>query len=133
MYCDMMHGGTIHKRDWQRAIARAAPVVSFVAPNAAITAGLSLTMAGLSFGSLDVTPSTAIGLTSCATAAWASSTSVRCLVAAGAGPSILTSVTVESVVGTRIAGFSFDGFDLLTFFVKKMQHIKIYMVSLSSQ
>ena len=107
-------------------------MVSFVAPNAAITAGLSVTMAGLSFGALDVTPSTAIGLTSCETAAWASSTSVRCLVAAGAGPSILTSVTVESVVGTRIAGFSFDGFDLLTFVVKKVEQITIYDFRLSS-
>ena len=86
-----------------------APVVSFVAPNAAMTAGLSVTVSGLSFSSRDATASVAIGLTSCDTTAWASATSVLCLVAAGSGPSILTSVTVHSVPGTRLGSFSFDG------------------------
>ena len=78
--------------------------------NAGMTAGHSLTVSGMSFGSLDTTPSVDMGLTSCKTAAWGSSTSVRCLVAAGSRPSILAGCTVHSVTGTGLGLFSFDGF-----------------------
>lgn len=87
-----------------------APAVSFVAePNAVMTAGHSVTVTGLSFATLDATASVLVGVTSCATAAWGSATSVRCLMAAGEGSSKHLGVTVETVVGTRSVGFSYDG------------------------
>ena len=64
----------------------AAPVVSFVGEKNAVTStGRSVTVSGLGFGSLDATPSSRLGLSSCLTAAWASSTSVVCFLAPGEG------------------------------------------------
>ena len=79
--------------------------------NVAMTAGCSVTLSGLSvFGDIDLISSSAyVGLTSCQTAAWASSTSVACHVAAGDGVSHLVTAIVMGVVGTRPATFSYDG------------------------
>ena len=88
----------------------AAPAVSFVAePNAVMTAGHSVTVTGLGFATLDATASARVGVSSCTTAAWGSATSARCLMAAGEGSSKHVGLTVESVVGTRTVGFSYDG------------------------
>ena len=79
-------------------------------PNAGMTAGWSITVSGLSFGaSLDITPSSAVGLSSCGTAVWASATSVLCAVARGDGARHFAAATVYGVVGTRTATFSYDG------------------------
>ena len=88
----------------------AAPSVSFIAElNAVATAGYSVTVSGVSFGSLDATPSSRVSLTSCVSAAWASASSVVCLLAPGDGPEKDVQVTVEGVVGTRTKLFSYDG------------------------
>ena len=88
----------------------AAPSVSFTAElNGVATAGYSVTVSGMSFGSLDVTPSNRVGLTSCPSASWASASSVVCLLAAGDGPLNDLRVTVEGIIGTRTRIFSFDG------------------------
>ena len=88
----------------------AAPVVSFSAEaNAAMTAGYSLTVSGLNFGVDATTPTSTIGLSSCATASWASTSSVTCMVSMGEGVSHKLRVTVSGVVGSRTATFSYDG------------------------
>ena len=88
----------------------AAPVVSFSSEaNAAVTAGYSVTVTGLNFGVGTTTPTATVGLSSCATAAWASTSSVVCLLACGEGVGHELRVTVADVVGTRTAGFSYDG------------------------
>ena len=94
---------------------RAAPVVSFESEmNGASTAGWSVTVSGFSFFSLDVTPTSTIGLSYCLTAAWASSTSLLCKHDSGDGVLKVGTATVSEVAGTRTATFSYDGtFSLL--------------------
>lgn len=88
----------------------AAPVVSFVdLMNAASTAGWSVTVSGLGFGSLEATPTTTVGSSHCLTAAWASSTSLVCFLAPGDGVGKYVFSTVSGIVGTRSRGFSYDG------------------------
>ena len=88
----------------------AAPVVSFsVEANAAVTAGYSVTVSGLNFGVDATTPTSTIGLSSCATASWASTSSVICMLSMGEGVSHELRVTVSGVVGSRTSGFSYDG------------------------
>ena len=88
----------------------AAPSVSFITElNGVATAGYSVTVSGMSFGALDVTPSNRVGLTSCSSTSWASASSVVCLLAAGDGPLNDLRVTVEGIIGTRTRIFSFDG------------------------
>ena len=77
--------------------------------NGVSSGGCSVTVSGLSFGSLDATPSMRLGTTQCVTSAWASSSSVRCLLAAGAGAKRDVDMTVAGVVGTRTSIFSYDG------------------------
>ena len=87
-----------------------APVVSFVGEKNAVTsAGWSVTVSGLGFGSLDATPSSRLGLSSCLTAAWASSTSAVCFLAPGEGQGKDVVATVSAVAGTRTHTFSYDG------------------------
>ena len=88
----------------------AAPVVSFsVEANAAVTAGYSVTVSGLNFGVDATTPTSTIGLSSCATASWASTSSVVCMLSMGEGVRHELRVTVSGVVGSRTSGFSYDG------------------------
>ena len=88
----------------------AAPVVSFVAEaNSAVTSGYSVTVSGLNFGVDTTTPTSTIGLSSCATASWASTSSVVCMLSMGEGVKHEHLMTVAGVVGTRTATFSYDG------------------------
>ena len=91
---------------------REAPVVSFVdSSNVATTVGWSVTVSGVSFGALDATPSSRLGLSSCMTSSWASATSVVCLPSGGQGVAHDNGMTVAAIVGTRTKTFSYDGFD----------------------
>ena len=95
--------------DWRLPLVEA-PVVSFESElNGASTAGWSVTVSGLSFGSLDATPTSTIGLSHCVTATWASSSLVVCNHARGDGVAKVGMETVSAVVGTRTATFSYDG------------------------
>ena len=95
--------------DWAAA-AWPAPVVSFSSEaNAAVTAGYSVTVSGLNFGVAATTPTATVGLSSCATASWASTSSVVCRLLGGEGVGHELRATVAGVVGTRTAGFSYDG------------------------
>ena len=87
-----------------------APAVSFVgSANVATTIGWSVTVSGVSFGALDTTPSSRVGLSSCVTASWASATSVVCLPAGGQGVSHDAILTSVAVAGTQTRVFSYDG------------------------
>lgn len=91
-----------------------APVVSFSEEaNAAVIAGDSMTVSGLSFGAGATTPTVTVGLSSCVTAAWASASSVVCMVSAGEGATRDIRVTVVGVVGSRTSAFSYDGLHLM--------------------
>ena len=87
-----------------------APIVSFAdAFNAVVTVGWSVEVSGLSFGALAATPSSRLGLSSCLTSTWASSTSVVCFPSGGQGVGHDGGVTVTAIVGTRTKTFSYDG------------------------
>lgn len=103
---------------------RQAPVVSFLGElNAVSTVGWGVTVSGLDFGTIDVTPTSRLGTTNCLTAAWASSTSAVCVPASGEGPTLDTAMTVEAVVGTRLRTFSYDGAE---------QHHQVFALCLRS-
>ena len=93
-----------------KACRVSAPVVSFVAEdNSAVTSGYSVTVSGMNFAVSATTPTSTIGLSSCATAAWASASSVVCMLSMGEGVSHELRMTVAGVVGSRTATFSYDG------------------------
>jgi len=78
--------------------------------NAAVTSGGLVTISGLSFGGLVVTPTASLTTTeACNSAAWTSATAVMCTSAAYGGFGIRIAVSVSAVVGTLIGQFSFDG------------------------
>ena len=79
------------------------------AANAADTVGWSVTVSGVSFGTVDATPSSRFGLSSCVTSAWVSATSVACLPNGGQGPAFGSVLTAVGVAGTRTRRFSYDG------------------------
>ena len=84
--------------------------MSFVAEaNSAVTSGYSVTVSGLNFAVSATTPTSTIGLSSCGTAAWASASSVVCMLSMGEGVSHELRLTVAGVVGSRTATFSHDG------------------------
>ena len=87
-----------------------APAVSFaLESNGVATSVWSVTVSGLSFGSQDMTASARIGLSSCATTAWASGTSLVCRLSLGVGTGLAVQATVTSVAGTQTAVFTYDG------------------------
>ena len=77
--------------------------------NSGVTSGYSVTVSGLNFGVFATTPTSTLGLSSCATAAWASTSSVVCMLSPGEGVSHELRATVAGVVGSRTATFSYDG------------------------
>ena len=86
------------------------PAVSYSKENVALTAGMSVTVTGLSFGSVDFTVSGVMSAALCTTARWTSQTSVGCLTGSfGAITSDAVQVTVGAVAGTQVFGFTFDG------------------------
>jgi hypothetical protein len=90
--------------------AAAAPCVSMSSPsNVGATGGGTITIGGLDFGGLVVTPSASLGVAEmCGSAAWTSSTTVACGPAAYGGSDVHTAVCVSAVAGTLMM-FSFDG------------------------
>ena len=70
---------------------------------------LSATLSGLSFAAADLTPTVTLGEAYCATASWASATSVSCYAAASSSGDDLVTVTVSGATGTGVGVFTFDG------------------------
>ena len=90
-------------------------------PNLAVSAGASVTISGLSFGSFDETPTAAVRYNTCRTVAWTSSTLLACMMPTCYGCflsetsdkvtgryALSPEVTVGSIVGTACALFSYD-------------------------
>ena len=92
-------------------VAVAAPCVSMSSPsNVGATGGGTITIGGLGFGGLVVTPSASLGVGDmCGSAAWTSVTTVACGAAGYSGSAVRTAVSVSAVVGTLTGMFSFDG------------------------
>ena len=88
-----------------------APCVSLSSPpNAGVTAGGSVTISGLNFGGLVVTPTSSLAAADvCGSAAWTSVTTVLCAPAAYGGSAVRTAVSVSAVAGTLMGQFCFDG------------------------
>jgi hypothetical protein len=86
-----------------------APLATSVLPvNAATSAGVSLTLSGDNFGTVDATPSAALGSSGCLTTVWSSDSSVVCTPMGGSGRALLGGVSVSSVVGTVLSSFTYD-------------------------
>lgn len=75
--------------------------------NDARTMIATVTVAGLSFGQSDATPSSRIDGVACGTVAWTSLSSILCR-ELSAPSSVTTEVTVSGIVGTRYPAFTFD-------------------------
>ena len=72
--------------------------------------GLTATVGGLAFASVDATPTGTLAGADCATSSWASGTVVQCLaMPAMQTTSAVATVTVGSVAGTGLQMFTFDG------------------------
>ena len=68
----------------------------------------SVSVSGVNFGALDFTASGRTDALACATAGWASATTVLC--SAATTPTVVTAeVTVAGLAGTRLPAFTFDG------------------------
>jgi len=85
-----------------------APVVSSQGTNSPSSAGISITVTGLNFGSIDLSVTTAVGYTPCATSTWNSATSIGCYLDDGFGSAMPILATIDMLVGTRFGVFSFD-------------------------
>jgi hypothetical protein len=94
-------------------VAVAAPCVSMSSPsNVGATGGGTITIGGLGFGGLVVTPSASLGVADmCGSTAWTSSTTVACGAAAYGGSDVRTAVSVGTIEGTLTGLFSFDSMD----------------------
>jgi hypothetical protein len=86
------------------------PVVSFAAAlNSPVTAGTTITLAGMNFRLSDTTSTALIGSTACVTTSFRSDTSLVCAVPAGQ-PTLTsnTNVLVGGVIGTGLQIFTYD-------------------------
>ena len=96
----------------------AAPVVSFAtvsSGNAPTSGGATVTLSGLAFASINLTPTFSVAAIDCATSAWTSGTTVQCRMSAASSGNLAYvaakdgAMTVSSVSGTAYSLFSFDG------------------------
>ena len=96
----------------------AAPAVSFASvgvKNAPTSGGATVTLSGLAFASINLTPTFSVATIDCATSAWTSGTTVQCRMSAASSGNLAYvaakdgAMTVSSVSGTAYAMFSFDG------------------------
>ena len=78
--------------------------------NVAPTGGASARLSGLNFNSIDLTPTTSLELSvSCSSASWTTATMLACEPASYRGGTAQICVTLNTVVGTGLGSFSFDG------------------------
>jgi hypothetical protein len=75
--------------------------------NSPTSGGATTTLAGVSFGPFDSTPTVVVGSTLCNTRQWISDSSVRCNVAAGSGTGFTTALILNTQSETEI-GFTYD-------------------------
>ncbi len=80
-------------------------------PNVGVTGSGIVTIGGLGFGGLVVTPSASLAMAElCGSTAWTSATTVACGLATYGGSIVRTAVSVGAVAGTLMM-FSFDCMD----------------------
>jgi hypothetical protein len=80
--------------------------------NVGATGGGTITIGGLGFGGLVVTPSASLGVADmCGSTAWTSATTVACGPAAYGGSAVRAAVSVGAIAGTLTGLFSFDSMD----------------------
>jgi hypothetical protein len=85
------------------------PVQSFVNRfNMPTTNGLSLTVTGTNFASIDATPTLTVGKTMCGTTSWTSSSSMICKASYGSAKEVDINAVLQTLEGTGRALFSFD-------------------------
>ena len=90
--------------------APALSLASLGVNNAPSSGGLTATLSGLAFASIDLTPTAALASVDCVTSSWKSGTTVACLMASATATEIGTHVTtVASIAGTANSLFTFDG------------------------
>ena len=69
-----------------------------------------MTIRGLNFGWIDLSPSASLELSAeCSSTSWTSSTKVSCAAASYRGGTTRTAVTVGGLAGTLTGQFSYDG------------------------
>jgi hypothetical protein len=76
--------------------------------NAALTSGASLTVYGVNFGVNSPSLTVYVGETQCQTSAWATATSVSCLVSSGSGMAVNVAMDIGGQIGSKTASFTFD-------------------------
>jgi hypothetical protein len=79
--------------------------------NAASTSGHSITLGGMNFANVDLTPTIRLGSTMCLTTTWQTSTNLLCNAppASYGGGARQTIVTMAGAVGTHAGQLSYDG------------------------
>ena len=79
-------------------------------PNVGVTGSGIVTISGLGFGGLVVTPSASLAVAElCGSTAWTSTTTVACAPQAYGSSTVRTAMSVSAVVGTLTGQLSFDG------------------------
>jgi hypothetical protein len=85
------------------------PVINdLISPNAPLSSETSITVVGMNFVTVNLTPTIRIGATTCEQSVWIAQTSIRCKVAPGSGLAHNAIQTVSSVLGTGFLAFSYD-------------------------
>jgi hypothetical protein len=87
-----------------------APIVTYNdnTYNVPSSGGAILTVSGVNFGYVNLTPTVKVGKTTCKTTQWSSLTALRCEAPFGYGSNLHTSVSVVSVAGTKTAQLTYD-------------------------
>jgi len=86
-----------------------APVVTYVGPfNAPASSSFTISVSGLNYANVDQSPSAIVGATACLTTSWSTTTSLVCLSGLGTGVARTIIISLQGVVGTRNAGFTYD-------------------------
>jgi hypothetical protein len=90
-------------------------VYKLISPNAPHTGGGSLTLVGSNFGPVSFTPTVVLGETTCATAIWMSTSTVKCatpagsdLTTAGSRNELRVTTIIDNVIGTSQSIFTYD-------------------------
>ena len=85
------------------------PVVSDAMPRSGAAAGQgSLTIAGLNFGTSDLTSSIGIGHSLCSTTSWSSASSIQCGHGAGSFGRKTVAISMSCLIGTGLEMFSYE-------------------------
>jgi hypothetical protein len=86
-----------------------APVIcDMKMPNAATSAGTTVTVLGKNFLITDHSPTIRVGLSLCMTSSWTTATALQCGTPLGAGKDYKASVTIEDLIGSQLMIFTFN-------------------------